>query len=103
MNIEAFRTIYEQHVGHVTGGDMKAALGDMLPENLPTVFDGVTVPRDGVVSSEIRSVRIDGDQFVGETVYRTADAVIGLRSRWVNRDGRWLAAELENFAADTAS
>lgn len=103
MDIEEFRTIYERHVGYVAGGDMKAALADMLPENLATVFDGVVVPRDGIISSEIRSVRADGDRFVGETVYHTADGAIGLQSRWVNRDGRWLAAELENFATDAAS
>ncbi|MFZ0715287.1 hypothetical protein [Mycobacterium sp.] len=37
---------------------------------------------------------------IGETVYDTGDHVIWLRSFWVQRDGGWFAAQLENFAVD---
>jgi len=95
-----FRAVYERHVGHVVAGDHKATLADMVPEKLPTVFQGVTVPRSAVTGHEIRQVRADRDLRIGETVYRTADGPIGLRSIWERRGERWLAAALENFPAD---
>jgi hypothetical protein len=86
---------------------MKAALADMVQENIPAVFDGVRVPRGAVLSHEIRDVRADGDNRIGEAVYVTADdGIIGLRSIWERRDGAWKAAALANFdvaVADTAA
>ena len=101
MSIEDFRTRYEQHVGYVVSGNMKAALGDMVRENLPHVFDGVDAPQAPPVGFEIVDVRADGDLMVGETVYDMGDRSIGLRSIWELHDGRWLAAKLENFATGT--
>ncbi|MGW5383096.1 hypothetical protein [Nocardia sp. NPDC003963] len=97
MSAEDFRTLYERHVGHVVTGDMKAALADMVQENLPAVFEGVTVPRGAVNGYEIKAVRAEGDKQIGETVYDTPAGVIGLRSIWELRDGVWKAAALENF------
>jgi hypothetical protein len=98
VSVTEFRELYEQHVRSVAAGDMKAALADMVQENLPGVFDGVRVPRGAVLSYEIRDVRADGDNRIGEAVYVTADAgTIGLRSIWESRDGGWKAAELANF------
>ncbi|MEU4311045.1 hypothetical protein [Nocardia sp. NPDC024068] len=99
MSEQDFRALYERHVGHVVTGNMKAALADMVPENLSTVFDGVTVPRGAVNGFEIKDVRADGDKQIGETVYDTPDGVIGLRSIWELHDGVWKAAALENFPA----
>ncbi|MFI0349998.1 hypothetical protein [Actinomadura sp. 9N407] len=92
-----FRTRYERHVQYVLDGDFKSALAEMVQENIPQVFDGVTVPGSDVRSLRIVDVRKDGDTWVGETVYTTADGDIGLRSIWEERDGVWLAARLENF------
>ncbi|MET7773213.1 hypothetical protein [Nocardia sp. NPDC005366] len=103
MSAEDFREVYERHVGHVVSGDMKAALADMVQENLATVFDGVTVPRAAVDGFEIKDVRAEGDLGIGETVYATPDGVIGLRSIWELRDGQWKAARLENFPATGTS
>ncbi|GGL16828.1 hypothetical protein [Nocardia jinanensis] len=97
MSAEDFRALYERHVGCVVRGDMKAALADMVPENLPAVFEGVTVPRGAVNGYEIKAVRAEGDEQIGETVYDTAQGMIGLRSIWELRDGVWKAAALENF------
>lgn len=97
MSAEDFRTLYERHVGYVVAGDMKAALADMVQENLPAVFEGVTVPRGAVNGFEIKSVRAEGEKQIGETVYDTPDGVIGLRSIWELRDSTWKAAALENF------
>lgn len=96
----AFRKRYETHVGYVLAGDVKASLGDMLPEVIPAVFEGVEVPRGNVTSLEIKSVYKKDGKWHGETVYDTPGGRIGLRSIWWLRDGVWLAAELENFPAD---
>ena len=96
--IAAFRGVYEKHVAGVAAGDMPAVLADMVQANLPTVFEGVDVPRGGIDSYEIVDVRTDGDRMVGETVYRTDGRAIALRSIWDRHGDRWLAAELENFA-----
>ncbi|MBD0024469.1 hypothetical protein GII33_19875 [Gordonia pseudamarae] len=95
--IETFRGIYEKHVAGVAAGDMETVLADMVRANLPTVFDGVDIPRGSIETYEIIGVRADGEQMVGETVYRTKAGVIGLRSIWDRHDDRWLAAELANF------
>ncbi|NDZ95836.1 hypothetical protein G3I13_06360 [Streptomyces sp. SID6673] len=100
MSDKDFRELYERHVGYVISGDMKSAIADMVKENLPTVFDGVVVPRGEVNSGEIKAVRREGERQIGETVYVTPDAVIGLRSIWEHRDGRWQAAVLENFPVE---
>lgn len=97
MSVEDFRALYEQHVGHVVAGNMKAALADMVQENIPQVFDGVDTPREAAQGFEIKDVRAEGDRMVGETVYDMGDRSIGLRSIWERHDGRWLAAALENF------
>lgn len=99
MSIEDFRALYERHVGYVVSGDMKSAIADMVAENLPTVFDGVVVPRGAVDGHEIKDVRAEGDLRIGETVYNTPKGVIGLRSIWELHDGSWKAARLENFDA----
>ena len=101
MSVEDFRALYEQHVGYVVSGNMKAALGDMVRENIPQVFDGVDTPREATKGFEIKDVRAEGDLMIGETVYDMGDHSIGLRSIWERRDGRWLAARLENFPAGT--
>ena len=101
-DLDEFRRIYERHVDHVRSGDMKAAIADMVSENVPAVFEGVDVPRSAVESVEIVEVRADGDLRVGASVYRLPDRAIGLRSFWERRDGRWLAARLENFEAPEA-
>ncbi|GAA4672743.1 hypothetical protein [Gordonia humi] len=95
--LDEFRRIYERHVDHVRTGDMKAAIAEMVAANLPTVFDGVDVPREAVDSATIVGIRADGDLRIGETVYRLGDRSIGLRSIWELHDGQWLAARLENF------
>ena len=103
MSAEDFRTLYERHVGYVVSGNMKAAIADMVQENIPAVFDGVSVPRGAVNGFEIKDVRLEGDRQIGETVYDTPDGVIGLRSIWELRDGVWKAAALENFPVSGAS
>lgn len=98
MLVQDFRELYEKHVGSVASGDMKAALADMVQENIPAVFDGVRVPRSAVASYEIKDVRPDGDRWIGEAVYVVADAPpIGLRSIWQQHDGEWKAVALANF------
>ncbi|MBS9375030.1 hypothetical protein [Rhodococcus sp. B50] len=101
MSVEEFRILYTQHVGYVADGDMKAALADMVRENIPQVFEGVDSPREAPKSFEIKDVRAEGDLMVGETVYDMGDRTIGLRSIWELHDGRWLAAKLENFPTET--
>lgn len=101
MSVEDFRPLYERHVGYVVTGNMKAALGDMVRENIPQVFEGIDTPREAVKGHTIKDVRAEGDRMVGETVYDTGDRLIGLRSIWELHDGRWLAAALENFPAGT--
>ncbi|MFW0785231.1 hypothetical protein AAFP35_11970 [Gordonia sp. CPCC 206044] len=103
MSSEDFRSLYERHVGYVVSGNMKAALADMVQENIPTVFDGVSVPRGAVNAFEIKDIRSEGDKQIGETVYDTPDGVIGLRSIWERRAGEWKAASLENFPVPGAS
>ncbi|WP_068268924.1 hypothetical protein [Aldersonia kunmingensis] len=97
MSGEDFRALYERHVGYVVSGNMKAAIADMVQANLPTVFDGISVPRGAVNGFEIKDVRSEGDRQIGETVYDTPEGVIGLRSIWELHDGQWKAAVLENF------
>lgn len=99
---QAFRQRYETHVGYVLAGNLKASLGDMVPEVIPAVFEGVTVPRGQVDSLEVKAVYKQDGKWYGETVYDTPDGRIGLRSVWWLRDGVWLAAELENFAVEGA-
>lgn len=96
--IEQFRQLYERHVGYVVSGDVKAALSEMVQENLPTVFDGVDVPRANVQRFDIQDVRAEGEFMIGETIYDVGDRRIGLRSIWERHDGEWLAAKLQNFA-----
>lgn len=100
MSLDEFRERYARHVGHVVSGDMKAAIAEMVPENIPAVFEGVDVPREAVDGHRIVDVRAEGDKMVGETVYQTKKGPIGLRSIWESRDGEWLAADLENFAPE---
>ncbi len=40
MPDQDFRELYERHVGAVASGDFKAALADMVQENMPAVFEG---------------------------------------------------------------
>lgn len=101
MSVEDFRALYEQHVGYVHAGNMKAALADMVRENIPAVFEGVDNPREAPRGFEIKDVRAEGDLMIGETVYDMGDRFIGLRSIWELHDGRWLAAKLENFPTGT--
>lgn len=98
--IDDFRQLYERHVGHVVAGDMAAAVADIAPATLDTIFEGVTVPRREVESFEIVDVRSEGDRMVGEAVYRGVDGIIGLRSVWERRDDSWQAVALDNFTAD---
>ncbi|OUC80742.1 hypothetical protein [Gordonia lacunae] len=100
--LDDFRARYEQHVGHVVEGDMKAAVAEMIQENIPAVFDGVDVPRGAVDAHRIVGVRADGDRMIGETVYTTEGREIGLRSIWERRDGNWFAGGLENFVPESA-
>ncbi|ATD69375.1 MULTISPECIES: hypothetical protein [Gordonia] len=95
--IDDFRARYTQHVGHVAAGDMKSAMAEMVQENLPTVFEGVDVPRGAIENHRIVGVRADGDRMIGEAVYAFDGREIGLRSIWERHDGTWLAAALENF------
>lgn len=95
--IETFRAIYEKHVAGVAAGDTAAVLADMVQAGLPTVFEGVEIPRGSIEAYEIVAVTVADDRMVGETVYRTAAGVVGLRSIWERHDDRWLAAELANF------
>ncbi|WP_068402981.1 hypothetical protein [Kribbia dieselivorans] len=92
-----FASTYTRHVDLVVAGNLKALLADMLPEKLPTVFEGINTPGKDVVSARIVSMATDGDRSVGEAVYTTESGVIGLRSGWGLVDGAWLADELENF------
>ncbi|WP_439031517.1 hypothetical protein [Gordonia terrae] len=101
--LENFRRRYERHVGHVVAGEFKASLADMIPENLPAVFDGVDVPRGAVDGHRIVGVRADGDRMIGETVYVIEGREIGLRSIWQLRDGEWYAGALENFAPESVA
>ncbi|OBA51192.1 hypothetical protein A5780_30140 [Nocardia sp. 852002-20019_SCH5090214] len=103
MPDQDFRELYERHVGAVASGDFTAALADMVQENLPTVFDGVSVPRGIVNGVEIRDVRVVDGKQIGETVYTTPEGVIGLRSIWELREGQWKAAALENFTVSGES
>jgi hypothetical protein len=98
-----FRARYERHVQHVLKGDVKSALAEMVQENLPQVFEGVTVPGRVVHSLRIVDVRREGGTWVGETVYTTPEGEIGLRSIWEEHGGEWLAARLENFPVQGAS
>ncbi len=99
--LDDFRARYERHVGHVVDGNMKAAVAEMIQDNIPAVFDGVDVPRGAVDAHRIVGVRADGDRMVGETVYTTEGREIGLRSIWELRDGDWFAGALENFSPES--
>jgi hypothetical protein len=103
VSVKGFRSLYEQHVGYVVSGNMKAAIADMVPGNLPQVFHGVDTPRSAVESFRIVDVRAEGDLMIGETVYEVSDRKIGLRSIWELHGGRWLAARLENFDVETGA
>lgn len=92
-----FETVYRTHVDMVVAGDLKGVMTDMDPAALPAVFEGVNVPRGQVDSAEIVRVFVEDQRAVGEAVYRTPDAVIGLRSGWHLADDRWLADHLDNF------
>lgn len=100
MSTEAqeFRALYERHVNYLLEGDNEAALADMVRERIPDVFKGIDIPFK-VQALQIIDVRREGDRWVGETVYDTPKGRIGLRSFWDLHDGRWLAADLENFPA----
>lgn len=92
-----FETVYRAHVDMVVAGDLKGVMADMDPAALPTVFEGVNVPRGHVDSAEIVRVSVEDQRAVGEAVYRSPDVVIGLRSGWRIAEGRWLADRLDNF------
>jgi hypothetical protein len=104
LSLSDFRELYERHVQSVADGDVTAALADMIQENLPAVFDGVTVPRGKVLSHRIVTARAEGDRRIGEAVYVTAEeGAIGLRSEWERQGGGWKAAALSNFSAEEVS
>lgn len=92
-----FETTYRSHVEKVVNGDLKGVMADMDPASLATVFEGVTTPRGEVTSAEIVSVRPDGERAVGEALYVTPEATIGLRSGWAHDGTAWRADHLENF------
>ena len=98
-----FDTVYRSHVEMVVSGDLKGVMADMDPAVLATVFDGVAVPRGPVDSAEVVRVAVEADRATGEAVYRTPDAVIGLRSGWRQVEGRWLADHLENFVVGSSA
>ena len=93
---EEFGQLYARHVAGVAAGDNKAVLADMVQANLPTVLRRRR-STGAIDSYEIVGIRADGDRMVGETIYRTASGVIGLRSIWERHGDSWLAAELANF------
>jgi len=98
--LETFEQTYRRHVAMVKSGDLKGVMGDMAPGSVPEVFQGVVTPRDDVVSTDIRDIRLDGDRGVGECVYTTVTATIGLRSGWLHDGSAWRADTLENFEPD---
>jgi len=98
-DLAEFEETYRAHVAMVQSGDLAGVMGDMLPASLPSVFEGVTVPRGPVLTAEVRAARLVGDRGVGEAVYATQTETIGLRSGWVNDGGHWKADTLENFEA----
>ncbi|SHN46663.1 hypothetical protein [Cryptosporangium aurantiacum] len=95
---DEFRELFERHVGYVVAGDIKAALADMVPERIPAVFEGVTVPGGEVTDARIVDVRRDGETWIGEAVYETPNGPVGLRSIWILHEGAWKANALENFS-----
>lgn len=96
-DLSGFEPVYRDHVAKVVSGDLRGVMADMDPEVLAHVFEGVHVPRGRVSGAEVVSVSVTDGRGVGEAVYRTGDGVLGLRSGWVRRGGRWLADALENF------
>ncbi len=96
-DLEGFEATYRKHVTMVVDGDLNGVMADMLPAALPTVFDGVSVPRGDVTSAEVVRVSLDGDRGVGEAVYETPAGSIGLRSEWLFDGEGWKADALENF------
>lgn len=94
---EDFETVYRRHVDNVVSGDNRSVLADMTPENVPAVFEDVTLPGPDVLSAQVLTVGEDGARRIGEAVYQTPNGAVRLRSTWIERDGRWLAAELENI------
>jgi len=102
-DLAGFEETYRRHVALVQAGDLKSVLADMDPAVLPTVFEGVSTPRDAVTGTEIRAARLEGERAVGECVYTTDGGVIGLRSGWRHDGERWLADALDNFEAGASS
>ncbi|KAA1394248.1 hypothetical protein [Aeromicrobium ginsengisoli] len=96
-DLEGFDQVYRHHVDRVVDGDLPAVLSDMADGSVPQVFVGVETPRGAVDGFDIRSVSLDGDRAVGECVYTTAGASIGLRSGWSHDGSTWKADRLENF------
>lgn len=101
-SVTDFDSVYRAHVDMVVSGDLKGVMADMDPASLPTVFNGVDVPRGVVDSAEIVRTSVEDQRAVGEAIYRIQDGAIGLRSGWTLTDGRWLADHLENFEPSAA-
>jgi len=97
--LAVFEQTYSHHVAMVKAGDLEGVMGDMHPPALATVFLGVDVPRGQVLSTEIRTMRVDSGRGVGECVYTTPVGRIGLRSGWIHDGAAWKADSLENFDA----
>jgi hypothetical protein len=87
-------------VAKVEAGDAKGMIADLVPGSLPGIIEGLTVPGGAVRSADIRDIRVEGDEAVGETAYTSATGTVGLRSIWRQDDGGWKCFRLENFAVD---
>ncbi|MCW2800790.1 MAG: hypothetical protein JWQ70_2262 [Aeromicrobium sp.] len=96
-DLDGFDRVYRHHVDSVVVGDLDEVLTDMADGSVPQVFSGVRIPRAAVDSSDIRSVRLEGDRAIGECVYTTDGTAIGLRSGWSHDGVTWRADQLENF------
>jgi hypothetical protein len=98
-DLAQFEKAYSRHVAMVQGGDLEGVMADMHPDALPTVFQGVDVPRGSVLAAEVRAVRVVDGRGIGECVYTTPRGRIGLRSGWTRVGAFWKADALENFDA----
>lgn len=95
MDEAAVKDRAKAHGDAVVAGDMRTAGGDLLPDAVAQAPDVMSGMPDPLTSAEIVEVRSEGDAVFTVCSYRGGSGELKVQSRWIDRDGTPMIADLK--------